>query len=213
MPFLNDPNVVYGFLLVALLFTVFAVLTPGTGLIELFATALWLATVLGLYQLSLRPWAIALLLLALLPLLPALRRPHQRGWLALSIALLLVGALFLIRPERGVLAIHPVWAITASTAFAALLWFGGQKIVEAQRRPHLLNVEQVVGQVGVTRTPVHHTGTVYVAGELWSARCSIPLPAGTRVRVIKREGLVLWVEPETKPYEEVAVPSKDEQNT
>lgn len=198
MPFLNDPNVVYGLLLLALLFTVFAVLTPGTGLIELLATALWLAAVLGLYEFSLRSWAIGLLLLALLPLLPALRRPHQRGWLALSIALLLAGALFLIQPEQGILAVHPLWAILASSAFASLLWFGGQKIVEAQRRPHLLNVEQVVGQVGITRTPVHHTGTVYVAGELWSARCTTPLPAGTRVRVVKREGLVLWVEPENQ---------------
>ncbi len=195
MPFLNDPNVVYGLLLVSLLFTVFAVLTPGTGIIELLATALWLATVLGLYQLSLRPWAIVLLLFALLPLLPALRRPHQRGWLALSIALLLGGALFLIRPEQGVVAIHPLWAIAASVAFAALIWFGGQKIVEAQQRPHLLDVEQVVGQIGITRTPVHHTGTVHVAGELWSARSDTPLPSGIRVRVVKREGLILWVEP------------------
>ncbi len=195
MPFLNDPNVVYGLLLLALLFTVLAVLTPGTGIIELLATALWLATVLGLYSYPLRTWAIVLLLLALLPLLPALRRPHQRGWLALSIALLLTGALFLIRPEQGVLAVHPLWALTASAAFATLLWFGGQKIVEAQHRPHLMDVEQVVGQVGVTRTPVHHTGTVYVAGELWSARCARPLPEGVRVRVVRREGLVLWVEP------------------
>ncbi len=195
MQWFTDPNVVYGLLLVALVLTVFAVLTPGTGFIELLATALWVATALGLYQLPLRPWAIGLLFIALLPLFLALRRPREGRWLAMTIALLLLGALFLIQPPSGLLAVHPLWALITSTTFAALLWFGSRKIVEALHQPKQFNVERVVGQVGVTRTPVHHSGTVYVDGELWSARSPTPLPQGIRVRVIQREGLVLWVEP------------------
>ncbi|NMC85494.1 MAG: NfeD family protein, partial [Anaerolineaceae bacterium] len=38
-------------------------------------------------------------------------------------------------------------------------------------------------------------GTVYVGGEEWSARSDEMIAAGSSVKVINREGLVLIVEP------------------
>jgi membrane-bound ClpP family serine protease len=42
--FLLDPNVAYIILVITSLATVMAVLSPGTGIIELFALFLWLLT-------------------------------------------------------------------------------------------------------------------------------------------------------------------------
>ena len=38
-------------------------------------------------------------------------------------------------------------------------------------------------------------GWALARGERWRVRCDAPLPAGAMVRVVRREGLLLWVEP------------------
>jgi membrane protein implicated in regulation of membrane protease activity len=45
------------------------------------------------------------------------------------------------------------------------------------------------------RTALDPVGSVYVGGELWSARSETALPVGIPVRVRGREGLVLLVDP------------------
>jgi membrane-bound serine protease (ClpP class) len=40
------------------------------------------------------------------------------------------------------------------------------------------------------------TGRVRYGGELWQARSSVPLSAGQPARIVKVEGLTLWVEPQ-----------------
>ncbi len=191
-----DPNVVYGLLLTALLLTMFAVLTPGTGIIEVLATGAWIAAIWGLYNQPLRLWAIFLLTLGWLPMIGLLRRPWERRWLAMTLVFLLLGAALIIEPrEEGWLAVHPAWLVAASSVFVAVIWVGSRKIIEALRQPRMMNVNAIVGMEGVTRTRVHHEGAVYVAGELWTARSAQPIPPGTRIRVVRREGLTLWVEP------------------
>jgi membrane-bound serine protease (ClpP class) len=39
------------------------------------------------------------------------------------------------------------------------------------------------------------TGTVRYGGELWNARTRAPVRAGQSVRIVKVDGLLLWVEP------------------
>jgi membrane-bound serine protease (ClpP class) len=54
------------------------------------------------------------------------------------------------------------------------------------------------GTVGEVRRPLEPIGSVYVAGEEWSARSADdrPIPRGTPVRVVRSEGLTVVVEPE-----------------
>jgi membrane-bound ClpP family serine protease len=52
------------------------------------------------------------------------------------------------------------------------------------------------GTIGEVRAPLAPIGSVYAAGEEWSARTAAgQLPRGTRVRVIRQEALTLLVEP------------------
>jgi membrane-bound ClpP family serine protease len=50
-----------------------------------------------------------------------------------------------------------------------------------------------MGAIGEVRTDLDPVGSVYVAGELWSARADQRIPAGDRVRVEDRDGLTLIV--------------------
>jgi membrane-bound serine protease (ClpP class) len=54
------------------------------------------------------------------------------------------------------------------------------------------------GTVGQVRRPIDPLGSVYVAGEEWSARATgeEPIPRGTPVRVVRSEGLTVIVEPD-----------------
>jgi len=52
----------------------------------------------------------------------------------------------------------------------------------------------MVGQVGEAKTRIHSEGSVQVSGELWSARSEKPIPTGSAVRVLAREGFILLVE-------------------
>ena len=54
------------------------------------------------------------------------------------------------------------------------------------------------GVAGVVRRSIEPLGSVYVAGEEWSARSidGRPLERGTPVRVVETDGLTVVVEPE-----------------
>jgi membrane protein implicated in regulation of membrane protease activity len=53
----------------------------------------------------------------------------------------------------------------------------------------------MVGLTGNVRTEIeaHSTGSVEVEGEIWMARSKTPIPAGSTVRILRRDGAVLTV--------------------
>jgi membrane-bound serine protease (ClpP class) len=74
------------------------------------------------------------------------------------------------------------------------LWFAVRKSLEATSIKPSHDLAGLVGQIGEARTKVNEEGSVLVAGELWSARSEKPIPAGSSIRVIGREGFILVVE-------------------
>jgi membrane-bound ClpP family serine protease len=56
------------------------------------------------------------------------------------------------------------------------------------------NLDRLVGKIGEARTKVEDEGSVQVEGELWSARSEKAIPAGSSIRVLRRDGFVLIVE-------------------
>jgi hypothetical protein len=56
--------------------------------------------------------------------------------------------------------------------------------------------ESLVGKIGVVRSNLDPDGTVFVAGDLWSAKTDQPpIFSGHEVRVLRKEGFWLWVMP------------------
>jgi membrane-bound serine protease (ClpP class) len=58
--------------------------------------------------------------------------------------------------------------------------------------------QQMLDATGELLGPVAAGGEAQalVYGERWQVRSEVPLPAGARVRVVRREGLLLWITPE-----------------
>ncbi|MFO7584619.1 MAG: NfeD family protein [Anaerolineales bacterium] len=195
MEFLHDPNVAYTLLVTGILLGLLALVTPGTGALEIGALFAFTIAAYGAYNLEINPWALVVLVLALVPFLYSLRLPKWRmALLGATVLLVVVGSVFMFVGENGWPAVNPIVATVVSLMYGGFLYFAIDRSIAAmQARPtHDLNA--LVGQIGEAKTKVHDNGSVQIAGELWSARSERAIPVGTTIRVVKREGFVLLVE-------------------
>ncbi|MFM8367479.1 MAG: NfeD family protein [Chloroflexota bacterium] len=196
MDFLLDPNFAYLILLTGILLGFLAIVTPGTGLLEVGAFICVVLAGYAVYNLSINWWALLLLALSVLPFIYAARQPKREMYLGLSILLLVIGSVFLFAVDGWKPAVNPLVAILSSGLVSAFLWIVVRKSVQAASARPTHDLEVLVGQSGEARTKVHDDGSVYVNGELWSAKSGVEIAAGSHIRVVRREGFVLVVEKE-----------------
>ncbi len=194
MEFLLDPNVAYLILLVGMLLGLLAIVTPGTGLLEIGAFFCLALAGYAIYNLSINLWALIILLLSMVPFIYAIRKPKRELYLGLAILGLVIGSVFLFATQNWRPAVNPILALVSSALYAGFLWLVIRKTLQAAHALPLHNLAALVGQVGEAKTRIHRDGSVQVAGELWSARSEKPIPDGSSIRVVDREGFVLLVE-------------------
>jgi membrane-bound serine protease (ClpP class) len=194
MEFLLDPNIAYFLLIAAILFVLFAIATPGTGVPELIAIFSLALAGYAVYRLSLNWWALVLLVLSLVPFFFAVRGPRRELWLAVSIAGFTLGSVFFFPSAKGLISVNPALAAVTSALFAAFVWLSARKVLQISLVTPVNELSALIGQRGETKTAVKEDGSVQVASELWSARSEKLIPAGSVVRVIGRKGFVLIVE-------------------
>ncbi|MGA2491094.1 MAG: NfeD family protein [Anaerolineales bacterium] len=197
MNILLNANIAYLLLMFGSIFVMMALVTPGTHLLE--GGALLLLAVAGyeVFQLGFNVWALIVLILALVPFIYAVyavQRPRREWALALSILALIVGSLYLFPGKGWIPAVNPILAVIISALSAGFLWLAVRKGMQAHLARPLQDLKSLIGQIGQAKTEVSDTGSVQVASELWSARSEKPIPAGSRIRVISREGFKLVVE-------------------
>ena len=63
------------------------------------------------------------------------------------------------------------------------------------RRPVVTGARVMLGRTAEVVENFNEQGQVRYAGELWNAHTTTPLSVGQQVRIVKVEGLGLWVEP------------------
>lgn len=194
--FLLDPNLAYMLIVVGFLLTVFAILSPGTGLFE--AGALVILALVGyqVYNLPINMWALGLLLGGLVTFILAVRERNEKLNLALTALLYVVGSAYFFRLEGAdwyIPVVHPGLAGVVSIMAGGFFWLVTTKALEARGQAVSHDLGAVIGAVGETRTKVHHEGSVQVQGEAWTARSEKPIKSGAIVKVTGRQGFVLDV--------------------
>lgn len=196
METLLNANIAYLLLILGFVLVFLALVTPGTHFMEAGALLLLFMAGYEVFFLGFNYLGLVILILSLVPFIYALRTP-RRGWaLALSIVMLIIGSLYLF-PGKGLIPpVHPVLAIIVSLFTAGFLWIAVGKGLQATRARPLQDPERIVGQVGQARTEILDNGSVQIASELWSARSANTIHAGSKVRVVRREGFTLVVEPQ-----------------
>lgn len=191
-----DPNIAYLLLVGGMVLMIAALFSPGTGLLELGALA---ALVMGGVELislaaQVNWWALALLVLGVIPFLLAVRRSQNLRYLLVAILAFIIGSAFLFQGQvwwqPGV---EPLLAVVVSLVAGGYVWFATSKVLEADRVRPTHDLSALIGAVGEAKTKINDEGSVQVLGELWSARSQAPIPNGATIRVVGRDGFILEV--------------------
>lgn len=200
MDILFDPNVAYLILMIGVVLAIMALFSPGTGILE--AGALFTLFLAGwvISQQPINLWALALLILGVVPFLVAVKKSHNLVYLVVALVAFVIGSAFLFRRPDAPWwqpGVNPFLAVIISVIASGYLWIATTKVLESDRMRPKHDLGRIIGDVGEARTEIFHEGSVQIDSELWSARSSVPIPSGSRVRVVKREGFILEVEPDT----------------
>jgi len=192
--FLLDPNLAYLFLVGGISLALMAILTPGTGLLEVGALFALLLAGWGIYTLPINYWALAILILGVFPFVLAVRKSGKMGYLGISIVALVIGSVFLFRGEKWWQPeVNLFLAIVVSALAAGFFWIVSRKALEAALVEPSHDLGRLMGAIGEAKSQIHHEGSAQVMGELWTVRSKEPIAAGALIRVVGREGFILEV--------------------
>jgi membrane-bound serine protease (ClpP class) len=194
----TDPNIVFLFITIGVQAIIIEISSPGG----------WVAGFIGVVCLGLATYGLGILPVNYFGLLFIatsfvlfildIKAPTHGGLTAAGIGSLIVGALVLFNTPATPSFQHvSVPLVIGVSVVSGALFFAIMMIaVRAQHTPIRVGEESMSGRKGLSRTDLSPKGSVQVGGELWSAELedeSSFLPAGTRVEVIKVDGLRLIV--------------------
>ncbi len=195
MEILVDPNVAYLLLMVGIVLAIMALFAPGTGILEVGALFVLFLAGWEISQQAINLWALALLILGVIPFILAMRRSRNLAFLVVALVAFVIGSAYLFQGaswwQPGV---NPVLAIIASVIASGYLWIAATKVLETEKLKPRHDLAKLIGDVGEARTDIHDEGSVQLGSELWSARSDKLIRAGSKVKVLKRDGFILDVE-------------------
>lgn len=193
---LTNPNIAFTLLVLGLWMAVLAVSAPGSGLPETAAVIFLALAAVGLLNLPVSAVGLGLIVLSMI-LFFAEVRFYSHGALMLAGAVVMgVGGLLLFpSTDRSPDQLSWFTIVAAPVLTTVLFGFLIRTGLAAQKAPPAQDLHRLVGARGVSRTEVGRAGTVYVAGEEWSATADSRIPPDTDVVVLARNGLRLKVAP------------------
>jgi membrane-bound serine protease (ClpP class) len=156
--------------------------------------------VLALYAMHILPVNIAgvfLILLALALFILEAKFTSHGVLLAGGIVSMLLGAMFLIRSPLTAGGVSLSVAIAVTLPFAVLTVFLMRLVLRSRKWKSATGREEMLTEQGIVVSPIQAgaEGMIRIHGELWRAVSRQPVPEGQPVRVLKIEGLKLYVEP------------------
>ncbi len=156
--------------------------------------------ILALYAMNFLPINLAgvfLILMALAFFILEAKAPSH-GVLALGgVVSMFLGAIFLVRSPLTPGGVSVGVALAGTVPFAVLAVVLMRLVLRSRKWKSATGKEELIGAHGVAmaQLPAGAVGMIRVHGELWRAESSRPVQEGETVRVLRVEGLKLYVEP------------------
>jgi membrane-bound serine protease (ClpP class) len=197
-----NPDIAYILMTIGILGIIFEIAAPGHILSGVAGVIALLLAFYGLAVLPVNFVGIALIVLAMI-LFIAEMKVQSHGVLGIGGAVaLILGGLLLFNSSASYLKVGwPVLIIVALLAFSFFMLVVA-KVRGALRRPLATGPTSLVGEHGVTLSPLDPKGQVQVRGEIWKARTEgEALLRDERIAVLRVEGLTLVVHRLTGPDE------------
>lgn len=192
---ITDPTIAYLLMLIGIYGLIFEGYSPGAIVPGVVGAICLLLALFAFQVLPVNYAGLALIALGIV-LMAAEAFAPSFGALGLGgIAAFIVGSVILMDtdvpgfgiPTRLIAGVSGIGgAITLG-----IIWFA----VSSKRRTVVSGSEQLIGAIAVAKKDFAGRGMVYVLGENWIAESREPVLEGQELRVIRRDGLVLQVEP------------------
>lgn len=194
----TDPNIVFLLITIGVQAIIIEISSPG-GWVAGFMGVVFLG--LATYGLGILPvnyFGLLFIVTSFVLFILDIKAPTHGGLTAAGVGSLIVGALVLFNtPVTPSFQHVSVPLVVGVSVVSGGLFFTIMMIaVRAQHAPIRTGEESIIGRTGVARTELSPKGSVQLGGELWSAELEedgSSLPVGTRVEVIRVDGLRLIV--------------------
>jgi membrane-bound ClpP family serine protease len=152
------PNLLYLLLVAGIWLAALAVLSPGTGVLELLALVALAGAGLGTLVLPFNVWALIVLAVGVIFFVFSLRLEKFELWLTLSALSLSIGSVFLFQTDVPTPAVSPLLALIVSLLTLGYFWLAVRSSVLAQRERPSIDPANVLGEVGDVRTVLDPVG-------------------------------------------------------
>ncbi len=192
---ITDPNIAFILMLIGIGGLVFEFASPGAVAPGVVGA---ISLLVALFALDLLPinYAGAALVLLGIGLMIAEAHIGAFGVLGLAgIASFVIGAVMMFPAAAPGFGLSLPVLVGATAVVAGLFLIVLAMLLRSRRHPVVTGGEALLGAEGEAVSWQGEEGRVRVKGEIWRARAARPVPAGSRIKVIGRQGLVLTVEP------------------
>jgi membrane-bound serine protease (ClpP class) len=159
-----------------------------------------ICAVLALYAMHLLPVNVAgVLLIVIAVTLFVLEAKYTSHGILLGggVIAMLFGAIFLIRSPLTTGGVSLGMAVAVTLPFAGLSVFLMRLVLRSRKWKQAAGTEEMLGEQGIAANGLKAgaEGLIRIHGEMWRAIAERDVSAGDSVRVLKVEGLRLYVEP------------------
>ncbi len=193
---LAHPNLAYILLLLGIYGLIYELSTPGAVFPGVLGAILLVLGLVALETLEVNWAGLALIVLSILFFIADIKLPGYGALTLGGIIAFLLGSAFLF-PTGRIPVLRLPWKTiglaTATTATFFLFVVGAA--LRALKQKVVSGTEGLIGAEGLAKTEIDPLGLIHVRGEEWQARSREPIEKGTRVKVVKVEGLTMHVEP------------------
>jgi len=193
---ITNPTVAYGLMLIGIWGLLLEGYNPGAVLPGVVGAICLLVALFAFQILSVNYAGLALVVVGLGMIIAEFFLPTYGSLGIGGLIAFVVGSLILFDTDvPGLNVARPL--ITAIATVGALLiagivWLG----TRAMRNPVATGTQGMIGASVEAIADFSGTGRVRYGGELWNARSAGALRTGELARIVKVEGLTLWVEPQ-----------------
>jgi membrane-bound serine protease (ClpP class) len=192
---LASPTLAYLLILLGFFGLTFEIIHPGSWAPGILGVLCLVLAVIAMQMLPINYAGLALIVLGLFLVVLEVKF-HSYGILTTAgIMGLLLGSALLVEPVGGNERVSWMVVAPVSIALALIVLLLVGNVVRVHSTRVKTGVENLIGAVARVRGDLVGQGYVYVAGELWRARCDQVLQDGETVRILRCEGLTLFVKP------------------
>jgi membrane-bound serine protease (ClpP class) len=193
---ITNPTIAYGLMLVGIWGLLLEGYNPGVVLPGVVGSICLLLALFAFQVLSVNYAGLALVAVGVGMIVAEFFLPTYGSLGIGGLIAFVVGSLILFDSDvpgmGGVRPLIAAFATVGALAIATIVFLA----TRAMRRPVTTGTQGMIGASAEVVGEFPGRGRVRYGGELWSARSQVPLHPGDATRIVRVEGLTLWVEPQ-----------------